>query len=94
MFWRIGNGNHQTAPALTDDELVGRLQAYILASHKPDLTRADIQKATGYSKTRTNTNLPGWIERGLLIKLGIPRAPYYRLAPEFAVEPQTDDVEA
>ena len=85
---------HQTAPALTDDELVSRLQAYILAGHKTDLLRADIQKATGYSKTRTNTNLPGWIERGLLIKLGIPRAPYYRLAPEFSVEPQTDNVQA
>lgn len=85
---------HQTAPALTDEELVGRLQAYILAGHQTDLLRADIQKATGYSKTRTNTNLPGWIERGLLIKLGIPRAPYYRLAPEFAVEPQTDDAQA
>lgn len=85
---------HQTAPALTDDELVGRLQAYILAGHKTDLLRADIQKAIGYSKTRTNTKLPGWIERGLLIKLGIPRAPYYRLAPEFAVAPQTDDAQA
>ena len=79
---------------MTDDELVGRLQAYILAGHQTDLLRADIQKATGYSKTRTNTNLSGWIERGLLIKLGIPRAPYYRLAPEFSVEPQKDDVEA
>lgn len=85
---------HQTAPALTDDELVSRLQAYILAGHEPVLSRADIQNATGYTRTRTNTNLPGWIERGLLIKLGIPRAPYYRLAPESAVEPQTDDVQA
>lgn len=78
---------HKTVPALTDAELVSRLQAYILQGHNPLLTRAVIQHLTGYTKSRTNNNIPGWIERGLLIKQGTARAPYYRLAPEYAVEP-------
>ena len=85
---------HKTVPALTDEELVSRLQAYIRSGHDPLLTRAVIQHLTGYTRSRTSNNISGWIERGLLIKLGNPRAPYYRLAPEFAPEPQTDDVQA
>ena len=78
---------HQTIPTLTDEDLVNRLQAYIRSGNESLLTRAAIQAATGYTKSRTLRSLPGWIERGLLIKLGTARAPFYRLAPEYAVEP-------
>ena len=84
-FHRAKNLN-KTTPLLTDEELVGRLQAYVRSGNDPLMTRANIQSIIGYSKTRTNKYLQGWIERGLLIKLGNPRAPYYRLAPEFDVE--------
>ena len=75
---------HHTTPTLTDEEVVCRLQEFIRSNDKPLLTRADIQAATGYSKQRTLNSLKGWIERGLLIKLGTPHTPYYQLAQEFA----------
>lgn len=78
---------HQTTPALTDEELVSRLQAFIRSGNDVFLTRATIQTAIGYTKSRIYKNLPGWIERGILIKKGTPHAPYYLLAPEYAVEP-------
>lgn len=79
---------HQTTPTLTDEEVVSRLQEFIRSNDKPLLTRADIQAATGYSKQRTLNSLKGWKERGLLILLGTPRAPYYQLAPEYSAEIQ------
>ena len=85
---------HQTIPALTDEELVSCLQAYIRSGQEPLLSRAAIQTAIGYTKSRTIRNLPRWIERGLLIQLGNPRAPYYRLAPEFDVEQVANPLEA
>ena len=81
---------HQTRPALTDEELVSRLQAFISSGNDAFLTRAAIQAAIGYSKQRTLNSLPGWIERGILIKKGTPHTPYYLLAPQYAVEPEAD----
>ena len=86
-FHRVKNV-HQTTPTLTDEEVVSRLQEFIRSNDKPLLTRADIQAATGYSKQRTLNSLKGWKERGLLILLGTPRAPYYQLAPEYSAEIQ------
>ena len=79
---------HQTHPALTDEELVSRLQAFISSDNDSFLTRAAIQVAIGYSKQRTLNSLSGWIERGILIKKGTPHAPYYQLALDFASEPE------
>lgn len=85
---------HKTIPALTDEELVSRLQAFVRLGNEPMFTRAIIQNVIGYTKARTIKSLKDWIERGILIKFGSPRSPYYRLAPEFAEEQQADDPEA
>lgn len=86
MHFHRTDARHHTVPNLTDEEVVSRIQAFLATDHSSLLTRAKIQFLTGYSKPRTLRNLKGWIERGLLIKLGNPRSPYYRLAPEFDVE--------
>lgn len=84
---------HRNISNLTDEEVAQRIRALLATGHAPLLTRANIQSVTGYSKPRTCRNLPGWIERGLFIKLGTPHAPYYQLAPEFASEPEADSQE-
>lgn len=94
LLYAIGEDLHfhrvsclqRTIPDLSDEEVATRLQALLASGREPLLTRADIQAATGYSKSRTIRKLSGWLERGLLVKLGTPAAPYYRLAPEFSGE--------
>ena len=39
-------------------------------------------QATGYSRSRAYRELPGLVRRGILIKMGTPHSPYYRLAPD------------
>lgn len=93
LHFRRADAQHRTTPKLADEELVKRIQAFLATGHSPLFTRADIQFLTGYSKTRALRNLKDWIERGILIKFGSPRSPYYCLAPEFTEEQQADDPE-
>lgn len=79
-FRRSGNPSHSAAE-LSDADVASRLASRLSASKERLLTRADIQSALGYSKTRTLRSIPGWVERGLLEKLGTPHSPYYRLNP-------------
>lgn len=94
LHFRRAEVLHRTLPNLTDEELVNRIQAFLANGHSPFFTRAEIQSVTGYSRTRTFRKLKDWVERGILIRIGSPRAPYYCLAPEFAEEQQADDPEA
>lgn len=94
LHFRRVNVLHRTISNLTDEEVAYRIRTLLAAGHAPLLTRADIQAVTGYSKSRTCRNIAGWIERGLLIKLGTPHSPYYHLAPDYAEEPEKAPQEA
>ena len=86
LHFRRVSSLHRTIPDLPDEEVATRLRALLASGREPLLTRADIQAATGYTESRALRELPGWVERGLLVKLGTPASPYYRLAPEYSGE--------
>lgn len=66
---------------LTDEQIRQCLSNY-LATNSQLLTTRTICAATGYTKPRAHRELPGLVERGILIKLGTPRFPYYVLTPD------------
>ena len=74
------------AARLTDEQIVHRLRHYLAASRERLLTTTHFVEATGYSRSRAYRELPGLVQRGILIKMGTPHSPYYRLAPDYEAD--------
>ena len=72
----------QQTGRLTDEQIRQCLSHYLATTNSQLLTTRTICAATGYTKPRAHRELPSLVERGILIKLGTPRFPYYVLAPD------------
>lgn len=77
-FKRDRNGTTTSKP-LAEHEIMSLLSSYVKTNASAYITRDDIEHITGFRRTKSNLTLKQLTERGLLIKHGITKMPFYTI---------------